>query len=94
MKIECTERYEEAMAHASKTQDESLQNCLDRLKSWEENGKCEITLYYDHAPLSFYFEVNDKTGRRIMNGGLLFHGNPDQSFAVTLTPTIGWQIHT
>jgi hypothetical protein len=28
------------------------------------------------------------------NGGLLFHGLNNQIFAVSLTPTIGWQIHT
>jgi hypothetical protein len=94
MEIRCTEMYDEAMAHAATTEDKSLQNCLDRLKSWEKNRDCEIILYYDRAPLSFYFEMKDKSGQRIMNGGLLYHGNPDRSFAVTLEPTIGWQIHT
>jgi hypothetical protein len=27
-------------------------------------------------------------------GGLLYHGKPDQSYAVTLTPIHGWSIHT
>ena len=27
-------------------------------------------------------------------GGLLYHGIPDKSFAVTLQPFHGWQIHT
>ena len=27
-------------------------------------------------------------------GGLLYHGNPDQSFAVLLNPMNGWSIHT
>ena len=27
-------------------------------------------------------------------GGLLYHGNPDQSFAVLLNPVNGWSIHT
>jgi hypothetical protein len=38
--------------------------------------------------------MNDKTGRRVMNGGVLYHGTPDESYAVTLDPTKGWQIHT
>ena len=29
-----------------------------------------------------------------MNGGVLYHGNPDESYAVTFDPTKGWQIHT
>lgn len=94
MEIRCTERYDEAMAHAATTKDQSLKECLERLKGWEKNRDCEITLYYDSAPLSFYFEMNDPLGKRIMNGGVLYHGNPDRSFAVTIEPAIGWQIHT
>ena len=67
---------------------------LERLEKWETNSESEITLYYDHSPLSFYFEMNDKSGKRVMNGGLLFHGSPDESYAVQLVPTKGWQIHT
>jgi hypothetical protein len=94
MQIKCEERYKEAMAYAGKTGDNTLQNCLERLKQWEINRKCEITLYHDRSPLSFYFEMNDKTGRRVMNGGVLYHGTPDESHAVTFDPAKGWQIHT
>lgn len=51
-----------------------------------------ITLYDDHAPLSFYFEMNGIAGNRIMNGGILYHGHPDESFAVQLVPQKGRQI--
>ncbi|MDR1501205.1 MAG: DUF4120 domain-containing protein [Prevotella sp.] len=94
MLVKCEERYAGAMAHAEKTGDKTLQDCLDRLRQWEINRQCEIILYYDHAPLSFYFEMNDQSGKRVMNGGLLYHGNPDESMAVQLIPAKGWQIHT
>lgn len=68
MKINCEERYNEAMAYAAETGDKTLQNCLERLKQWETNRNCEITLYYDRSPLSFYFEMHNKNGGRIMNG--------------------------
>ena len=93
MTIKCEERYQEAMDYAEKTNDKSLQNCLDSLKRWEANGNSEIILYKDFAPYSFYFEEM-KDGNRIMNGGLLYHGNPDQSYAVQLVSSIGWSIHT
>ena len=76
--------------------DTSLQNCLDRLKKWEENPDhpSEISLYYDHAPYSFGFTQRYPDGSIGIVGGLLYHGIPDQSFAVTLEPFHGWQIHT
>ena len=73
--------------------DKSLQYCLDCLNAKETNSNSEIILYKDFAPYSFYFEQM-KDGNRIMNGGLLYHGNPDQSFAVQLISSIGWSIHT
>lgn len=94
MTIKCEERYQEALEYAAKTGDKTLQNCLDRLKQWEINQNCEIFLCKDFAPLSFYFEMYDRNNNRVMNGGVLYHGNPDESFAVTFDPTKGWQIHT
>jgi len=94
MEIRCEERYQEAMEYAEKTGDKTLQDCLERLERWEANRKCKIYLQKDFAPLSFYFEMLDSSGNRIMNGGVLYHGNPDQSFAVQLVPSKGWEIHT
>lgn len=94
MNIVCEARYKEAMDHAEKTGDKTFQDCLDRLKSWEENKEQEVTLYYDSSPLSFYFELKNKDRNLIMNGGVLYHGSPDKSFAVQLVPAIGWKIHT
>lgn len=89
-------KYDEAMEHANKTNDPSLQECLDSLKRWEINSKGEnkIMLYSDFAPLSFYFELMNEHNQRILNGGVLYHGNPDQSYAVMLVHKIGWSIHT
>ena len=84
------------LRYAESIGDTSLRKCLERLKSWEENPDCpsEISLYYDHAPYSFGFTQHYADGRIGIVGGLLYHGIPDRSFAVTLQPFHGWQIHT
>ena len=84
------------LRYAESIGDTSLQKCLDRLKSWEENPDrpSEISLCYDHAPYSFGFTQRYPDGKTGIVGGLLYHGIPDRSFAVTLQPFHGWQIHT
>ena len=84
------------LRYAESIGDTSLQKCLERLKSWEGNPDypSEISLYYDHAPYSFGFTQRYPDGRTGIVGGLLYHGIPDRSFAVTLQPFHGWQIHT
>ena len=74
----------------------NLENCLERLKQWEknENRPCEIELYYDHAPYSFGFCERYPDRNTGIVGGLLYHGNPDESFAVTMERFHGWSIHT
>ena len=54
----------------------------------------EIELYYDHAPYSFGFCERYPDGNTGIVGGLLYHGNPDESFAVTMERFHGWSIHT
>lgn len=95
-KILNQEHFENVKRYAESIGDTSLQKCLERLKSWEENPDCpsEISLYYDHAPYSFGFTQCYPDGRTGIVGGLLYHGIPDRSFAVTLQPFHGWQIHT
>ena len=82
MKILNEEHFQNVKRYAESIGDTSLQNCLDRLKKWEENPDhpSEISLYYD--------------GSIGIVGGLLYHGIPDQYFAETLEPFHGWQIHT
>ena len=57
MKILNEEHFENVKRYAESIGDTSLQKCLERLKSWEENPHhpSEISLYYDHAPYSFGF---------------------------------------
>ncbi|RGM62167.1 DUF4120 family protein [Parabacteroides distasonis] len=96
MKILNEEHFETVKRYAESIGDTSLQKCLERLKSWEGNPDypSEISLYYDHAPYSFGFTQHYADGRIGIVGGLLYHGIPDRSFAVTLQPFHGWQIHT
>ena len=94
MTIICEERYREALAYAEKTGDTTLNECLEQLKRWEAGMEGEVHLLWDFAPLSFYFEIRAKDGSRLMNGGVLYHGSPDESFALQLVPAKGWQVHT
>jgi hypothetical protein len=88
----------------------SLKNRLDYLagyagKKADGSDKTRARLYKDGAPYSFGFviEAQDANGEWTtwFNGGLLYHGPHDghgsgaaPTFAVTLTPTTGWSIHT
>ena len=54
----------------------------------------EIELYWDFAPYSFGFAEVAADGRNGIVGGLLYHGRPDESFAVVMEPFHGWSIHT
>ena len=97
MKIMCTqEHYDKVVQYVKSINDKTLENCLERLKQWEKNKNCpcEIELYFDHAPYSFGFCERYPDGRTGIVGGLLYHGNPDESFAVTLDRIHGWSIHT
>lgn len=71
----------------------------------DPKDKTVCDIYRDFAPYSFYFVMFVKNSRgeyeRWFNGGLIFHGKIDNfgsgsapTFAVTLTPTDGWSIHT
>lgn len=55
MKINCQERYDEVLEYAKSINDETFQECINRLKTWEENAKeqgrdMEIHLFRDHEP--------------------------------------------
>ena len=76
MKILNEEHFQNVKRYAESIGDTSLQNCLDRLKKWEENPDhpSEISLYYDHAPYSFGFTQRYSDGSIGIVGGLLYHG--------------------
>lgn len=89
MKIMCKQDYyDQVVQYAESIKDTSLQNCMERLEAWEKNPDrpCEIELYHDWAPYSFGFTQRYPDGSRGIVGGLLYHGSPDESFAVQLTP--------
>lgn len=96
MKIKCQEHYDKVAEYAKSIGDTTFQNCIERLKQWEKNsgGRYEIELYYDFAPYSFGFAERTPDGRNCIVGGLLYHGRPDESFAVMMEPFHGWSIHT
>ena len=47
-----------------------------------------------NTKLSLYFELYDKAGNIVMNGGIVYHSDPDESYSYTMDPTKGWQMHT
>lgn len=96
MIIRCQEHYDKVVKYAGEIGNDSLQQCIERLKQWEKNsnGNYEIELYYDMAPYSFGFAERYKDGRTGIVGGLLYHGLPDRSLAVIMEPFHGWSIHT
>ena len=61
---------------------------------WSRTGDAVTSYMHDHAPYSFGFAEKTADGKYGIVGGLLYHGKPDQSFAVILEPFHGWSIHT
>ena len=78
MKIKCQEHYDKVAEYAKSIGDTTFQNCIERLKQWD----------------SFGFAERTPDGRNGIVGGLLYHGRPDESFAVMMEPFHGWSIHT
>lgn len=101
-------KLELAKKFAESIKDESLQKCFDSLenfgKNYQKNTGCQVKtqIFNDFAPLSFEFvHHNLVTGKVILNGGVIFHGNHDgygsgqaPTFSVCLEVTTGWSIHT
>lgn len=96
MKIICKEHYDKVVHYARSIGDTTLQECIDRLKQWEQNSAlpCEIEIHYDWAPYSFLFKQRYADGKLGIVGGLVYHGSPDRSCCFSLTPITGWAIHT
>ena len=96
MKIMCQEHYDEVVRYATQIGDESLQTCLDKLESWEQNSRrpCEIELYRDFATYSFLFKQRYPDGTLGIVGGLVYHGTPDRSGCYTMNREDRWQTHT
>jgi hypothetical protein len=86
-----------------------LKATLDRLERFtrkREDGELttRVVLYRDFAKQSFGFSVQNRTPDgwvATLVGGVIFHGSHDRggdggspTFSVSLTPTMGWSIHT
>ena len=54
----------------------------------------KLNSIWDFAPYSFGFAEVAADGSKGIVGGLLYHGKPDESFAVIMEPFHGWSIHT
>lgn len=95
--------YEGADNHALANRLKYLENYGG--KNNDGSDRMRVRLMPDGAPMSFYFVIEQHTSAGewgpLFNGGLIFHGPHDgngsgeaPTFAVTLTPTRGWSIHT
>ena len=103
-------KLDEALLFAKSINDDSLFNCIERIKqgdkNWMENRGIfvETKIFTDFAPYSFEFArfaTESDTERFVGNGGIIFHGKHDNggdggapTFSVCLEPCSGWQIHT
>ena len=97
MIIHCAEHYAEVEKYAQSIGDTTFTECVEKLKRWENNNPnrpCTIHLSKDFAPYSFGFSQIYPDGSAGIVGGLLYHGNPDQSNAITLESMHGWSTHT
>lgn len=97
MEIHCKDRYDAVVEYAKSIGDTTFTACIERLKKWETNNPnrpCTIHLSKDFAPYSFGFSQHYPDGSVGIVGGLLYHGNPDQSNAVIMTQMHGWSTHT
>jgi hypothetical protein len=96
-------KLQEQLEFAKTINDESLQHCLDNLKQVEENMQeripgLETEIYPDWAKRSFAFCRKSPKGEFCGNGGIIYHGSPNEGYqeggSVQIQPSYGWQIHT
>jgi hypothetical protein len=102
--------YAKAIGLYEGEKNDTLKNRLDYLAKYggklaDGSDKTRVRLFKDAAPYSFGFVIEAKNAKGEWStwfyGGLLFHGAHDgngsgaePTLAVTLTPTVGWVIHT
>lgn len=94
MKIIHQDHYDKVVEYAASIGDTTLQDCLERVRKHETYLKAEAHLMRDRSKHSLYFELYDKNGNRVMNGGVVYHGDPDEAHSLTMDPKKGWQLHT
>ena len=89
----------EQVRYASQHNDDSLLNCLRRFRNYMKRyATHKIVISRDFTDRSFVFSEEFGNGRYGLNGGIIFHGYPEEGYkencSVQLTPSYGWQIHT
>lgn len=99
LNIYCKGKLQKAMEAAQQHDDKTLQNCICRLVSYSMWNTCDhVDLFADYGEYCFYFAVKHIDGTLSMNGGIIFHGWPEEGYrengSVQLTPQYGWSIHT
>lgn len=102
----CPERLEATRAFAATLPDPrsaaSLEDALKYLEAPHFGAECDVNLFADFSPHSFYFEIYPKGGSdRWMNGGVIFYAGKESGvggpqFSVTLSGNTHprWEIHT
>ena len=82
----------------------ALKSRLTYLERFTTTDGTRVRLFRDFAPYSFGFRVERMREGEwccLFEGGLIFHGAHDgngsgarPTFSTTVTPTVGWSIHT
>ena len=95
-----TRKYFIEQAHyALQHNDTSLMDCLRRFRHYMKKGAAhKIVICRDFSERSFTFYEDYGNERYGLNGGIIFHGYPEEGYrencSVQLTPSYGWSIHT
>ncbi len=89
----------EQLKFAWQHNDNSLIDCLHRFRNYRKVGQNhKVVIGRDFSERSFVFHEDYGNGRYGLNGGIIFHGYPDEGYrensSVQLTPSYGWSIHT
>lgn len=95
VKIECPERFQDVYEFAkSINMLDSLLDCFKSLSDWSN----EIRVAGDFCENCFSFVERRPDGSHGINGGIIFHGSPEQGYqengSCMMTPKYGWSIHT
>lgn len=89
----------EQARYAAQHNDSSLLDCLRRFRHYMKRGRGhKIVIGRDFSDRSFVFHEDYGNGRYGINGGIIFHGYPEEGYkencSVQLNPTYGWSVHT
>jgi len=93
------EKSEEALRDGQIKYEQSLQYMLVKMMNfarWENVD--EVRICADFGEHCFGFGIIRKDGTMSLNGGIIFHGLPDEGYktngSVEISPEYGWATHT